>query len=198
MDATASRIFGCLLDATRWKAGRRGEYTGNRKPLQPLLERRWWREEGGRGWNRRGGKRNEGKWREYRAERKRGRSKKKRRKKKKKKKADSNLYQPLGETPAGGKISSAFEKRGSGEVYWVLEHVVSRGHAGKCEWNLFFTHPSHPAPPRTAYNQAAGEGRGGESVFTTRCRGKRETDRGSRWLRDFKKMLGTRFAIPKI
>lgn len=35
----------------------------------------------------------------------------------KKKKADSNLYQPLGETPAGGKISSAFEKRGSGEVY---------------------------------------------------------------------------------
>lgn len=41
----------------------------------------------------------------------------KKRRRKKKKKADSNLYQPLGETPAGGKISSAFEKRGSGEVY---------------------------------------------------------------------------------
>lgn len=38
-------------------------------------------------------------------------------KEEKKKKADSNLYQPLGETPAGGKIFSAFEKRGSGEVY---------------------------------------------------------------------------------
>lgn len=37
--------------------------------------------------------------------------------KKKEEKADSNLYQPLVETPAGGKISSAFEKRGSGEVY---------------------------------------------------------------------------------
>lgn len=81
-------------------------------------------------------------------EKERERGGKKKRRKKKKKKADSNLYQPLGETPAGGKISSAFEKRGSGEVYWVLEHVVSRGHAGKCEWNLFFTHSSRPATHR--------------------------------------------------
>ena len=50
-------------------------------------------------------------------EKERERGGKKKRRKKKKKKADSNLYQPLGETPAGGKISSTFEKRGSGEVY---------------------------------------------------------------------------------
>lgn len=92
------------------------------------------------------------------------------RRRKKKKKADPNLYQPLGETPAGGKISSAFEKRGSGEVYWVLGHVVSRGHAGKCEWNLFFTHSSHPT---SDYVQVRRGWRGwGAGVFTACCRGR--------------------------
>lgn len=38
----------------------------------------------------------------------------------------------------------------------------------------------------------------GVKVYLLLVAGERKTDRGNRWLRDFKKMLGTRFAIPKI
>lgn len=38
----------------------------------------------------------------------------------------------------------------------------------------------------------------GVKVYLLLVAGERKTDRGNRWFRDFKKMLGTRFAIPKI
>lgn len=120
MDATASRI----LDVYSTPRGEKRADVENTRKTENRCNRCWKDggdvKRGGRGEVgtdevEKGTEGNEENRRQRERERERGGKKKRR--KKKKKKADSNLYQPLGETPAGGKISSAFEKRGSGEVY---------------------------------------------------------------------------------